>query len=179
MRTACCLMLLAATALSGPPAAATTGTTLPGALEVRITLEVEGRSFPLQGAGVTLMRQAPDTAVIRRQAARAAETGRTPFAADAENARQYQRFQALVAAVERRRPGGRRRLADGVFAGRTDHRGELVMENLPPGRYYLAAYRQALAGFGAAWLLPVSIGPDGYVRVTLSRDNAFAFYLRR
>lgn len=161
------LVLLGMALVLLPPAlhAATTG-----AVSAKITLEFEGKSFPMSAAQVTILDKEIDLGVVDFLAKQNAEKSKN-------KKRSYHLFRYiyLVREIENSRRAGVRQVRSGIVTKRADNKGEVLVRYLVPGDYFIGAYRK-MGKMTVVWFVPFSVTAGRSTPVNLDNNNAFEFY---
>ena len=141
-----------------------------GAVSAKITLEFEGKSFPMSQAQVTILDKEIDLGVVDFTAKQDAEKSKN-------KKRSYHLFRYfyLVKAIENSRRVGVRQIRSGIVTKRADNSGEVLVRYLEPGDYFIGAYRK-MGTRTAVWFVPFSVTAGRSTQVKLDNNNVFEFY---
>jgi len=141
-----------------------------GAVSAKITLEFEGKSFPMSAAQVTILNKEIDLGVVDFQAKQDAEKSKNE-----KRSYHLYRYVYLVREIEKSRRAGVRQIRSGIVTKRADNKGEVLVRYLEPGDYFIGAYCK-IGKRAAVWFIPFSITSGRVVQVNLDNNNAFEFY---
>lgn len=147
-----------------------------GAVSVKITLEFEGKVFPMSGSQVTVLDRQIDLGVVDFKAKQKAEPKRNK-----ERAYHLYRYTYLVREIQNSRRAGVRQIRSGIVTKRTDNKGEVLMRYLEPGDYFIGAYSQSdayskMGEKNVVWFVPFSVTAGRNTLVDLDNKNAFELY---
>ena len=165
-----------------------------GNVLAKFSVEIRGKTIPINGAQVTVMDKALDLEAVDVRAKLQTQKNL------ADNIRQQNknnvislekwlnlvsktqdktyhvyRYAYLVKAIENSRCAGKSQIRHGIVSKRTDHNGEVLIRYLKPGNYYLGAYRKR-GKLLVAWLVPFSIGAGQVTELTLNNSNTYEIY---
>ena len=141
-----------------------------GAVSANITLEFEGRFFPMSQAQVTILDKKVDLGVVDFRAQHDAEKSQ-----NTKRAYHLYRYVYLVRAIENSRRAGVRQIRSGIVTKRADDNGEVLVRYLEPGDYFIGAYRK-MGTRTVVWFVPFSVNAGRNTQVNLDNNNAFEFY---
>jgi hypothetical protein len=150
------------------PAATHAATT--GAVSANITLEFEGKFFPMNQAQVTILDKEIDLGVVDFRAQQAAEKSQNK-----KRSYHLYRYIYLVRAIENSRRAGVRQIRSGIVTKRADNNGEVLVRYLEPGDYFIGAYRK-MGTRTVVWFVPFSVTAGRSTMVNLDNNNVFEFY---
>lgn len=161
------LVLLGIIPVFLPPALHAAAT---GAVSAKITLEFEGKSFPVSAAQVTILDKEIDLGAVDFRAKQDAEKSEN-------KKRSYHlfRYDYLVGDIENSRRAGVRQIRSGIVTKRADEKGEVLVRYLEPGDYFIGAYRK-MGKRTVVWFVPFSVTADRTTQVNLDNNNVFEFY---
>ncbi|MFH0796841.1 MAG: hypothetical protein V2A65_07280 [Candidatus Omnitrophota bacterium] len=165
-----------------------------GNVLAKLSVEIRGKTIPINGAQVTVMDKTLDLEAIDIRAKWQTQSNLS------DNIRQQNsnnvisfekwfnlvsktqdktyhlyRYAYLVKAIENSRCAGRTQIRHGIVSKRTDHNGEVLIRYLKPGNYYLGAYRKR-GKILVVWIVPFSIGAGQSTELTLNNSNAYEIY---
>lgn len=163
------LVLLGFIFVSLPPALHAVET---GAVSAKITLEFEGKSFPVSAAQVTIMDKEIDLGVIDFRAKQDAEKSKSK---NKKRSYHLYRYVYLVRAIENSRRAGVRQIRSGIVTKRVDNKGEVLVKYLVPGDYFIGAYRK-MGKRSVVWFVPFSVTAGRSTQVNLDDKNVFELY---
>ena len=141
-----------------------------GAVSAKITLEFEGKSFPMSAAQVTILDKEIDLEVVDFRAKQDAEKSKNK-----KRSYHLYRYVYLVRAIENSRRAGVRQIRSGIVTKRADNKGEVLVRYLEPGDYFIGAYRK-MGKRTVVWFTPFSVTTGRITQVNLNNVNAFEFY---
>ena len=141
-----------------------------GAVSAKITLEFEGKSFPMSAAQVTILDREVDLGVVDFRAKQDAEKSKNK-----KRSYHLYRYTYLVREIENSRRAGVRQIRSGIVTKRADRQGEVLVRYLEPGNYWLGAYRK-MGKRAVVWFVPFSVTAGRSTQVNLDNNNAFEFY---
>ena len=141
-----------------------------GAVSAKITLEFEGKSFPMSAAQVTILDKEIALGAVDFRANQDAEKSKN-------KKRSYHLFRYiyLVREIENSRRAGVRQSRSGIVTKRADNKGEVLVRYLEPGDYFIGAYRK-MGKRAVVWFVPFSITAGRSTQVDLDNNNVFEFY---
>ena len=161
------LVLLGFVFVLFPPALHAAAT---GAVSAKITIEFEGKSFPMSAAQVTILDKKIDLGVVDFKAKRDTEKSKNK-----KRSYHLYRYAYLVREIEDSRRAGVRQIRSGIVTKRADNKGEVLVRYLEPGDYFIGAYSK-IGEKAVVWFIPFSITNRRVVQVNLDNKNAFEFY---
>lgn len=141
-----------------------------GAVSAKITLELEGRSFPVSAAQVTILDKEIDLRTVDFTAKQNAKKSKNE-----KRAYHLYRYTYLVRKIEDSRRVGVRQVRSGIVTKRADINGEVLVRYLEPGDYFIGAYRK-MGKKTAVWFVPFSVTAGRVFQVNLDNSNVFEFY---
>jgi len=141
-----------------------------GAVSAKITLEFEGKFFPMSAAQVTILDRKIDLGVVDFKAKQDAEKSQNK-----KRSYHLYRYVYLVRDIENSRRAGVRQIRSGIITKRADNNGEVLVRYLVPGDYFIGAYRK-MGRRTVVWFVPFSVTAGRVVQVNLDNNNVFEFY---
>ena len=141
-----------------------------GTVSAKITLEFEGKSFPMNQTQVTILDKEIDLGVVDFRAQQVAEKSK-----DKKRWYHFYRYAYLVRAIENSRRAGLCQVRSGIVTKRADSNGEVLVRYLVPGDYFIGAYRK-IDKRAIVWFVPFSVTAGRSTQINLDNNNAFEFY---
>jgi len=141
-----------------------------GAVSAKITLEFEGKSFPMSAAQVTILDKEIDLGVVDFRAKQDAEKNKNK-----KRSYHLYRYAYLVREIENSRRAGVCQIRSGIVTKRADNKGEVLVRYLAPGDYFIGAYRK-MSKRTVVWFIPFSVTAGRSTQINLDNNNVFEFY---
>ena len=141
-----------------------------GAVSAKITLEFEGKSFPMNQIQITILDKEIDLRVVDFRAKQNAKKNKNK-----KRSYHLYRYTYLVRAIENSRRVGVRQIRSGIVTKRADSNGEVLVRYLVPGDYFIGAYRK-IDKRAVVWFVPFSVTAGRSTQINLDNNNAFEFY---
>ena len=141
-----------------------------GAVSAKITLEFEGKSFPMSQIQVTILDKEIDLGVVDFRAKQDTEKSKNK-----KRLYHLYRYVYMVKEIENSRRVGVRQIRSGIVTKRADNKGEVLVRYLEPGDYFIGAYRK-MGKRTVVWFVPFSVTAGRVAQVNLDNSNVFEFY---